>query len=237
MQLKTVLFDLDGTLLPLDQDVFVKEYLTSMCVFMAKRGYDKSAFLSAIWEGIRTMEKNDGSRKNEEVFMERFEAAMGHPIERELALLEEYYDTDFQNVKSVCGQNPKAKEVLALCHRLGLRTVLATNPLFPRVATESRICWAGLSPDDFELVTTYENSKAAKPNPKYYELLTEQLGVLPEECLMVGNDARDDMIAATLGMKVFLLTDCLLNRESADLSPYPQGDFDALIQYVEALTK
>lgn len=237
MQLKTVLFDLDGTLLPLDQDVFVKEYLASMCSFMAKHGYDKSAFLSAVWDGIRTMEKNDGSHKNEDVFMERFRDAMGHPIERELTLLEEYYDTDFQNVKSVCGQNPKAKETLTLCHRLGLRTVLATNPLFPRIATESRIRWAGLSPEDFELVTTYENSKAAKPNPLYYELLTKQLGVLPEECLMVGNDARDDMIAKTLGIKVFLLTDCLLNRENADLSPYPKGNFDDLMYHIDALTK
>ena len=50
---------------------------------------------------------------------------------------------------------------------------------------------------------------------------------------MVGNDAKEDMIAETLGMKVFLLTDCLINKENKDLSHYPQGSFDELIKYIE----
>ena len=33
----------------------------------------------------------------------------------------------------------------------GLRTVLATNPIFPNVATVARTRWAGLSVDDFDL--------------------------------------------------------------------------------------
>ena len=36
-------------------------------------------------------------------------------------------------------------------------------------------------------------------------------------------------------MKVFLLTDCLINRENKDISVYPHGSFDELIQYIEAL--
>lgn len=235
MQLKTVFFDLDGTLLPLDQDVFVKTYLSSMAVAMEKHGYEKKAFLQSIWDGIRTMEQNDGSRLNEEVFLERFRHTIGHPIDRELSLLEAYYQTDFQDIRSVCGKNEKAATVLEECHRLGLRTVLATNPLFPAIATESRIRWAGLSPEDFEWITTYENSCFAKPNPSYYTALAKQLKVAPEECLMVGNDVRDDMIAQSVGMHVFLLTDCLLNREGRDASLYPQGDFDELMQYIKAL--
>ena len=52
---------------------------------------------------------------------------------------------------------------------------------------------------------------------------------------MVGNDATEDMIAETLGMRVFLLTDCLLNKKETDISRYPQGSFDDLIAYVENL--
>lgn len=52
---------------------------------------------------------------------------------------------------------------------------------------------------------------------------------------MVGNDAHEDMIAETLGMRVFLLTDCLLNRKEADISRYPQGGFNELMAYIEAL--
>ena len=34
----------------------------------------------------------------------------------------------------------------------------------------------------------------------------QKLNVSPEECLMVGNDVSEDMIAETIGMKVFLIT-------------------------------
>ena len=40
---------------------------------------------------------------------------------------------------------------------MGLRVALATNPIFPEAAIKSRIRWAGLEPEDFELYTTYEN--------------------------------------------------------------------------------
>ena len=49
---------------------------------------------------------------------------------------------------------------------------------------------------------------------------------------MVGNDVTEDMVAETLGMEVFLLTDCLLNKENKDLTAYPQGSFDALAAYI-----
>ena len=115
----------------------------------------------------------------------------------------------------------------------GYRVALATNPLFPSFATESRIRWAGLQPEDFELYTTYENSRFCKPNPAYYQAVVDALGVKPNECLMVGNDASDDVAAEELGMRVFLLTDCLINQKGADLSGYPQGGFADLLRYLK----
>jgi len=41
------------------------------------------------------------------------------------------------------------------------------------------------------------------------------------------------MIAQTVGMKVFLLTDCLLNKKERDISVYPHGGFSALLEYVK----
>ena len=76
-----------------------------------------------------------------------------------------------------------------------------------------------------------------KPNPNYYRELLGKLGCSPEECLMVGNDVKEDMVAQTIGMKVFLLTDCLINKENADISQYPQGSFAQLLEYVDALSK
>ena len=115
----------------------------------------------------------------------------------------------------------------------GLRVALATNPIFPARATQWRIQWAGIQPDDFEFYTTYEDSYFCKPNLQYYRDVIARLNVLPEECLMVGNDVAEDMIAELLGMNVFLLTDCLINKQNQDISKYPHGDFSALRTYVE----
>lgn len=119
---------------------------------------------------------------------------------------------------------------------MGLRVALATNPIFPAVATESRIRWAGLEPEDFELYTTYESIGYCKPNPAYYREVAAKLGVDPEQCLMVGNDVEEDMEAAEqTGMRVFLLTDCLINRENRDISAYPHGSFSQLMVFSKKL--
>ena len=52
---------------------------------------------------------------------------------------------------------------------------------------------------------------------------------------MIGNDVNEDMVAETLGMKVFLLTDCLLNKDNKDISAYPHGGFPELLSFVEEL--
>ena len=105
----------------------------------------------------------------------------------------------------------------------------------PIRSSENRIRWAGLVPEDFEIYTTYEASTFCKPNPAYYLEVARTLGVKPEECLMVGNDATEDMAAREVGMDVFLLTDCLINAKNRDLNAYPRGDFAALNAYIDAL--
>ena len=55
--------------------------------------------------------------------------------------------------------------------------------------------------------------------------------------LMVGNDVAEDMIAEQLGMKLFLLTDCLINKNNADISRYPHGSFDELFNFIHALER
>ena len=103
------------------------------------------------------------------------------------------------------------------------------------VSTESRVKWAGLDKEDFALITTFEDYNYCKPNLDYYRQVIEKLGVKPEDCVMVGNDVSEDMIAQQLGMKVFLLTDCIINKENKDISVYPNGGFDQLKEFIENL--
>ena len=95
--------------------------------------------------------------------------------------------------------------------------------------------WAGLDQNDFELFTTYENSRFCKPNVKYYEDILEKLELKAEECLMIGNDVREDMVTKSLGMKVFLLTDCLINKDCEDISVYPHGGFAELFEFIKTI--
>jgi len=235
MKVTAILFDLDGTLLPMDQDAFTGSYFSNLAAKAATKGYQPNALIDTVWAGTAAMVKNDGAKTNEAVFWELFAAKYGGDALNDIPFFEEFYRTDFQKVRELCGFAPMAKEIVHSLKARGLRVILATNPLFPAIATESRIRWAGLEPEDFELYTTYENSCHCKPNPEYYKDIMTELNLVPEECVMVGNDVGEDMIAETLGMKVFLLTDCLINRKNEDISKYPHGGFDELKVFLDGL--
>lgn len=235
MKITTVLFDLDGTLLPMDQDVFVKSYFGGLAAKLAPKGYDADNLVKGIWAGTASMVKNNGEITNEEAFWNTFTALIGERVMDDMPLFDDFYRNEFNNTARVCGYDPRADETVKFLKARGIRVALATNPIFPSEATEARMRWAGLDKSDFDLVTTYNNSRYCKPNPKYYLDTTERLGVSPEECLMVGNDVSDDMVTARLGMKTFLLTDNLINKDSEDISKYPHGSFDELRDYLEEL--
>lgn len=235
--IKAVLFDLDGTLLPMDEEKFIKDYFAALIKKISPHGYDPNKLVSGIWKATKSMMINNGEKLNEHVFWDDFSKNMGEKVLEHMPLFEDFYNNDFDLLSTSCGYNEKAKEVVEKVKNMGYRVVLATNPVFPKAATEKRLKWIGLSPQDFELCTTYENSSYCKPNIKYYEHILKEIGCKAEECLMVGNNATEDMIASTLGMKVFLLTDCLINKEEIDISNYPNGSYDELIKYIESLHK
>ena len=236
MSIRVILFDLDGTLLPMDQEVFVKHYFGGLARKLAPHGYDAQVLVASIWKGTEAMVRNDGTRTNEQCFWDTFCECVGRDVTADAYLFDEFYRDDFDGIRSACGYDPRAKKCIDRLRSMGYRVALATNPIFPSVATECRMRWAGLDASDFELFTTYERSHFCKPNPDYYREVVSKMGVSPDECLMVGNDVDEDMVAQTLGMKVFLLTDCLINRKDKDISVYPNGSFDELMEYCENLS-
>ena len=232
--IKNVWFDLDGTLLPMELKVFQKSYLGSIAKTLAPFGYDPQAVIAGVMHGVDCMAKNDGTMTNEERFWEGFAEALGPDVrEKTEAPLDAYYLQRFDNERNSCGFDPQSAQVVRLLKAQGYRVVLATNPMFPRIATEKRVRWVGLEPEDFEVCTAYEDWHYCKPNPKYYAEICERFGMEPTECLMVGNDVQEDMVAEKIGMKTFLLTACLINRNDADYSRYPQGDFTDLLRFIE----
>ena len=235
MAITTVLFDLDGTLLPMDNDYFTQVYFKLLAGKMAQYGYQPDQLIKAVWQGTKAMVLNDGSKTNFEAFWDSFRQIYGDRVDNDFPLFEEFYRKEFQQGQKHCGFNPKAAQIVKYIKERNIEVALATNPIFPSIATESRISWAGLDKNDFSIFTTYENSHYCKPNIMYYKEVCDRINVDFSNCVMVGNDVSEDMVVDNYGMKVFLLTDCLLNKKELDTSSYPQGNFDDLKVYLDSI--
>ena len=235
--IKAVFFDLDGTLLPMDQDEFLKTYLKLLTVKTAGIGYDPKIFASSVMSATMKVIKNDGTKTNEQMFWTEFARIFGDRVYADVPVFDAFYENEFEGARVCCGVNPESREIIEYLKNKGIRRILATNPVFPPVATNRRVKWAGLERDDFELITTYDNIGYCKPNPKYYLEIANRCGLAPEECLMVGNDVDDDMPAALAGLSVFLLTDCMINKSGKDINNYPHGGFAELREYIDSLCK
>ena len=179
MKLQMVLFDLDGTLLPMDNEAFTKAYFKLLAGKLLPLGYEPKQLVDAVWTGTAAMVRNDGSTTNEEAFWRTFSGIYGEKALQDKPVFDGFYRNEFQSAQAICGCNPAAADTIRQIKALGLRTALATNPIFPEIATQSRIRWAGLNAGDFELVTTYENSCHCKPNPAYYLDVASALGIDP----------------------------------------------------------
>ena len=233
MRYRAILFDLDGTLLPQDLNEFLNAYFRLLSQYMAPMGYSPDKLLETILAGMQAMVNNDGRESNETVFWNTFISVYGEKAREDENAFETFYRDDFDKLQKTCGYNPIVPNLIHELRDRGYLLVLATNPLFPEIATRKRAHWAGADLENFALYTTYENSYACKPHVEYYRQIVEKLGVQPEECLMVGNDVTEDMVAKTIGMDVFLITDCLINRDGADISQYRNGSFEDLLRYVD----
>ncbi|MBR5372695.1 MAG: HAD family hydrolase [Oscillospiraceae bacterium] len=232
VKIKAVLFDLDGTLLPMDNDVFTNGYFKMLVKKMAPFGFAPQELIDGVWTGTAAMVKNNGAQSNCDVFWKAFAGAVGERVYAARPQFEDFYANEFNQAKMFCGFSEKALESVRIVKAKGMRAVLASNPIFPMFAQIGRLRWAGIEPEEFEHITAYENYAFSKPNPAFFSTVAEQIGLRPEECLMVGNDADEDGAAAKTGMQVFLLTDHLINRSGRDLSVFPHGDFEALQTYL-----
>lgn len=235
MSVQMVMFDLDGTLLPMDMDEFTGGYFRLLAKKAAPLGYEPEMLVKGVWHGTAAMVRNDGSCRNEDTFWNDFAKTFGEAALKDKPMFDDFYANEFREARQFCGYNPEAARTVRWIKSRGLRIALATNPLFPSIATETRIRWTDLEPEEFEFYTTYENIGFCKPNPDYYREVLRRAGMKVEDCLMVGNDVGEDMIAAELGMQVFLLTDCLINKKEEDISRYPNGSFEQLRAYVNKL--
>ena len=94
---QNIFFDLDGTLLPMNEDEFLKAYLTSLSKYAyTNHGIDPKTLQETIWQGVKLMYQNDGNKTNEEVFWDNFHQRFNNLNIKEIATsFNHYYETDF----------------------------------------------------------------------------------------------------------------------------------------------
>lgn len=233
---KAILFDMDGTLVPMDMHEFTKGYFVLLGKKLAEYNIPHEKLVAAIWDGTGEMVKNDGSQKNSEVFWKKFaELIPGLPMEEVEKKCDEFYSNEFVEAKVFTQDNPLAKEAVRIAHEKAEIVALATNPLFPMGGQITRMSWVDLKPEDFALVTCYEEDNYCKPNPKYYETVCNRLGIKPQECLMIGNDEYEDMYACVkAGMDGYLVTDTMIASKEHPWNG-PKGSFEDLIEMLNNL--
>jgi len=235
---EAIFFDMDGTLLPMDEELFINTYIAELAKKMAPYGVEPRQLAKAMWAGVGAMVKNDGSQTNEAVFWQTFDAltpGADHAALRPLTAT--FYHNEFHNARAATRANPLAAEAVRLARQKARLVVLATNPLFPLAAQQARMSWMGLSEADFDFVTAFEQQRFCKPNPAYYTAICRQFDLDPAGCLMIGNDETEDMQAsqaAGLGQG-YLITDCLKPGRDGYVWQGPRGSFSEMLEFLNRL--
>ncbi len=232
---KTLLFDLDGTLLPMDMHEFVERYLESVSGRFAHI-LNNGDFVSSLLQSTQAMLMNrDGDKTNEEVFMEDFLPRIKLSRKELIAMFNDYYINDFPKLQYYTRTEPLVKGILELAVAKKFEVVVATNPVFPEIAIRQRLQWAGVDHLPFRFVTTYENMHFCKPHLEYYAEILKRLNRLPGDCLMIGNDAREDLAATGVGIHTYLLKNHLINDTAETYQADHEGYLEDLYQLICSL--
>lgn len=232
--INTILFDLDGTMLPLNLDEFLKLYFAAL----GRKFHDlidSKTLIHYIMTATAEMVKDTEYRTNEIVFMDKFAQLITADLSIYRQRFDEFYDREFFETKASVVDSPMMRSSVRLLKDKGYDLVIATNPLFPEKAIHHRIRWSGFEPEDFLYIPSYEKNHYCKPQLHFYKEVLQETGKKPQECLMVGNDVQEDLIAAELGIETYLITDFLIHRTQEPITATHQGSYADFYRFVLAL--
>jgi FMN phosphatase YigB (HAD superfamily) len=206
-EVTTLLFDLDNTLIVFDEQEFIPLYGKNIHAYFTNEIPSYEEFMKLFLTSTHMMlEKEPKGLTNLEKFAAHFSPRINLPSEEIIERFLQFYNTHFDQISQVISPAPFAESLLELASQ-HFDVVAATNPLFPRVATEKRLNWGkvGLTKIPWLEITVADEYYNAKPYLSYYEEVLERIDRSPEECVMIGNDKVNDMIAGKLGIKTYFI--------------------------------
>lgn len=234
--INTILFDLDGTLLPMDTELFIKKYFKALSIKL-KDYFTPEEVTKHMWASTRYMMKNrEMAKTNQCAFFEAFYKNVDHKSEDLNPIFDEFYEKDFNDIKVVSERNDHIIKSVKLLKEKGYDLVVATNPLFPKTAILNRIEWAGLNQDDFIFITSFEEMHFCKPNLEFYREILNKINKDPSSCLMVGNDVKEDMIVNEIGVKTYLIQDFIIGDIGEEKNIDHKGSYKDFYRFAKGLS-
>ena len=215
--LKAVFFDLDGTLLPLVDEEFVKVYFKLLTTKMVNYGFDPEELVKHLLTSLKLMYKNDGTKTNAEVFWDYFETVYDKEMVEKKIEFDKFYTNEFKGVNVCIGENPYARKIVEFVKNNNLLCILSTNPIIPYDGAITRMSYVGLKEEDFDFITAYENFNYTKPNPMYFKTLLDKFKLKSDEVILFGNNELEDAwCAKQVGIKTYLIKDYLMVNDKLE---------------------
>lgn len=224
--IKTLLFDLDDTLLGNDMGTFIPAYFEQItCHFPT---VDPQQLINALMSGTRAaMANRDASQRLSDILYQRLFPAMNWDRTEWLPRFNEFYRTRFTHLRGLTDPRPVARTLMEWVMAAGYEIAIATSPLFPQIAIEERLRWAGLADLPFAHVTSLENSHFTKPHPEYFAEILAHLGRRPEEAVMIGNDWENDVApSAAVGLANYWIAPPDSRPPAETLHPFGIGTLE-----------
>lgn len=212
----TFLFDLDGTLLHIDLDLFVKIYYSEMSTIFSNL-VDPFEFYGYVWLAASSIAEDDSRETNENKFINTISKMLNADANTCRQLLEKFYNKDIPNISKTITSEPLMVECIHILKEKGYKLVVATNPVLPRKIIHHKMKLAGLDWKDFSYISTMENSHFCKPNVKYFGEILNNIKKEPQKCIMVGNNVQEDLIASQLNIENYLIIDNLINTSNIEI--------------------
>lgn len=173
---RTVLWDLDGTLIGLRQRTFAT-LMPAGAAWVFRDLMPPHRFLPMLRHTLRDVRANDTDHTNTELMLRLLAERVGTGRDVAAARLARLSEVEFVRLRACF---PPLSEAVTAVNRLasaGARQVVATNPLWPRSTVETRIRWGGHDLASFAFVTSGETMRRAKPRLDFYRELLDRLGV------------------------------------------------------------
>ena len=201
--IEAVLLDLDNTMVLYDETAYVEQYFERLIPWFSDL-FSEKELTERVMTATRGLRENSGRVNNREFFLDRFDADGAAGRDQVWERFMGFYAEGYPGIQVTASAPSGLQEVLSRLSRSNLKLVLASNPVFPLIAQETRMGWADIVSSHFDLFTHIENMFFVKPHVGYYRQICDMLRVHPASCLMVGNDPVADMEA---GLKTYLTTD------------------------------